>query len=977
VAYPDDLSNLPANRTDWTGAPADAPSTARISAAAANAVETAINQIEDTLGLTPQGSAASVAARLAALDTTVAGKLATSGTAADTAAVGGVTVTGTASAGLVLKATSPTAATWQADATGGGGSSITIDADGTISDGTTTIEVALDADVTALSASTTAALAAKAGTVHAHSAADITSGTLPLARGGTGGTDAATARAALGAPALTAVTAALGAPSTATTGTLVAGQMALVDATSAAIARTLPAANSVAAGTVTGVKKIDGSANVVTVSRAGGDTITGTAVGQTSRALTLAGESVELTSDGVSAWVITSTDTPSPSLTGTYAPLASPALTGNPTAPTPSAGDNDTSIATTAFAAPRPVGTPTVGQVPVVTTVSPLALGWGTLSASSNGVKRVFGAVGDMRVVTDATVTAASTTLTSPTAAFTAGDVGKTVAIPYAGADNGTLTVGRTHLTTIAAVVSATQATLASAPTKSVTAGRTITDGAINNNSSTLNSATANWTSADIGKRIVIPGAGRIRANAQRADMVTWIVAIQSATAATVLGASRATVSGRTVAIPGAWVGVGTDDTAAFTAAASVRGSIEIEPGSYMVTGELPVLSRTTWWGYGAGRSIVSYCGVGGSAWRYEGGTQNSGTITDVTFRDFEIDGSGSRVATYSSVNKGIYITNCVRLTCANMYIHDTSATAFGCDFLPDGYMVGNVIERGGAQVPELGGTAGGSGFGIGTGFFHHEAFTIIGNVVRWCGKNGIFTESQSGNIRSRGARIIGNHVEDCGFGISDRACDGTIIQGNTVVGGWPGSTGIYIGGGFVAGLYSISAQVLDNVVICDGQAEGITSITNAGDLTIRGNDIRLAGTAGIRVTTVTGGTLGTLVVDGNSCLDAQGTARGVWVADGTWDRIIIEGNRVRNCGAPATPRPAIVSGASAAAMYVRGNILWDNRGGSAGMSHGLQLTGGTVTRLVYDGNDTVGAITAQQDLTGATITTTVTNTNP
>jgi hypothetical protein len=31
------------------------------------------------------------------------------------------------------------------------------------------------------------------------------------------------------------------------------------------------------------------------------------------------------------------------------APLASPALTGNPTAPTPSPGDNDTSIATTAF----------------------------------------------------------------------------------------------------------------------------------------------------------------------------------------------------------------------------------------------------------------------------------------------------------------------------------------------------------------------------------------------------------------------------------------------------------------------------------------------------------------------------------------------------------------------------------------------------------------------------------------------------
>jgi hypothetical protein len=34
---------------------------------------------------------------------------------------------------------------------------------------------------------------------------------------------------------------------------------------------------------------------------------------------------------------------------GRYAKIASPALTGNPTAPTPAAGDNDTSIATTAF----------------------------------------------------------------------------------------------------------------------------------------------------------------------------------------------------------------------------------------------------------------------------------------------------------------------------------------------------------------------------------------------------------------------------------------------------------------------------------------------------------------------------------------------------------------------------------------------------------------------------------------------------
>jgi hypothetical protein len=39
----------------------------------------------------------------------------------------------------------------------------------------------------------------------------------------------------------------------------------------------------------------------------------------------------------------------SSTVTSTYAPLASPVLTGNPTAPTPTVGDNDTSIATTAF----------------------------------------------------------------------------------------------------------------------------------------------------------------------------------------------------------------------------------------------------------------------------------------------------------------------------------------------------------------------------------------------------------------------------------------------------------------------------------------------------------------------------------------------------------------------------------------------------------------------------------------------------
>jgi len=56
-----------------------------------------------------------------------------------------------------------------------------------------------------------------------------------------------------------------------------------------------------------------------------------------------------------------------------YAPLASPALSGNPTAPTASPGDSDTSIATTAFVANSfaPLASPALTGDPTVPTASP------------------------------------------------------------------------------------------------------------------------------------------------------------------------------------------------------------------------------------------------------------------------------------------------------------------------------------------------------------------------------------------------------------------------------------------------------------------------------------------------------------------------------------------------------------------------------------------------------------------------------
>jgi hypothetical protein len=73
-----------------------------------------------------------------------------------------------------------------------------------------------------------------------------------------------------------------------------------------------------------------------------------------------------------------------------------------------------------------------------------------------------YGAVGDCKRVTDAAMTAASTTLTSATAAFVAGDVGKLIGVYGAGA------AGVALRTTIATRVSATEVTLAVAASTTV-----------------------------------------------------------------------------------------------------------------------------------------------------------------------------------------------------------------------------------------------------------------------------------------------------------------------------------------------------------------------------------------------------------------------------------------------------------------------------------------------------------------------------
>ena len=85
------------------------------------------------------------------------------------------------------------------------------------------------------------------------------------------------------------------------------------------------------------------------------------------------------TDDGTQQILIT--DNSLSSTLNNYAPLASPALTGNPTAPTPATSDNDTSIATTAFVKAQglvPAGG-TTGQLLAKSSGSNYATTWTTV----------------------------------------------------------------------------------------------------------------------------------------------------------------------------------------------------------------------------------------------------------------------------------------------------------------------------------------------------------------------------------------------------------------------------------------------------------------------------------------------------------------------------------------------------------------------------------------------------------------------
>jgi hypothetical protein len=591
--------------------------------------------------------------------------------------------------------------------------------------------------------------------------------------------------------------------------------------------------------------------------------------------------------------------------------------------------------------------------------VTGIPSGW-----SAQGTKRTYSCAANAQVATDATCAAASTILTTTANRFVPGDTGKTIGIPYAGADNGSLTIGRTHVTTIT-YVSATQVTLAAAPTKSIAAPRTITDAAMSANSATLTSATAAFVDTDIGKELSIPGAGD-GTSAAPGNLVARIVARASGTSVTLSVQSYFAVSAKTVTIPGARIIWGTDDTAALqnaiTASAAANRELELEPGSYLTTAPLNPVDNLQLIGNGWGISVIYPVGVNFSAFRRDGTI--AAPITNVVLDNFELDGTGVTNATYDASNgKGIYTTLHKRCMLRRLYFHHTSATAIGTDFFVDSLIADCLVDHGGRQVAELGGTGGGSGIGIGTGKLGVESLTINACITKNCGKNGIFLETQSANTFSRGIRVVNCLAENCSTGMADDGTYGTVWTGVSAV--RCTSTGFAFAGGLGASQYS-KESVLSGFTAIDC-SQGVAAAT--GRVRISNGTIT-GGSAGVTLFS-TGGTavLTDLELSDVSIKLIQG--RGIVVPSAGWSRVRIRNCTVLDCGiSTTTRRPAFEAQQAIQDLSIIGCTFRDTRaGGSKMQSYGIVLGAFTYDGLVVLDNDLRGNVDGEKDIATATIT--------
>jgi hypothetical protein len=620
-----------------------------------------------------------------------------------------------------------------------------------------------------------------------------------------------------------------------------------------------------------------------------------------------------------------------------------------------------------------------------------------SLAASSDGnvisPKANYGAYGDAQQVNDCTVTT-TTTLTCATSHFVASDVGKVLAIPYAGSTDGTHVNQQTFVTSIAAYVSGTQVTLAAAPVFAVAGPRTVTDFACTNGQFVCTSATANFTQSDVGKKIVVPGTGVPISSGVGGDEPAEIAVVSSATSATLTRYSFFSLSSLTVTIPGATVIWGHDDTTALQssidAGCSSHRQVMLDVANYLTTASLVPCDNMSVTGRDSS-SIITGVGAGFATFYRIGNA--AAPVVNTSYTHFTIVGEGVRSQSYTTANKAIYTTYNVGLTIDNMNIQGTGATSIGVDTNINARITNNRVDYGGDMAAQTASYAGSACIGLGTGIVQTEDQIVDNNIVTNCGAHGIFVESQASTRWSTGIIISNNYVGwsgnvPTGDGIGDHANRGTTIEANFVE---HSGSGITVTKGFPTTFYGFDYNITGNTLLANTVGIAITAAIGGGRITnnlIAGFDPNVLsppmGINGITVTpqTATGAT--SIEIGSNLIHDLNGRCVYLAASGSTYlNNMQVTGNTIYNCGSGSTHRGGLENTAYVKNLNWQRNNVFDTRGASSTTSYGLINTG-TIDRLYISSNDTSQTLNGSINNTGTitstyapTITGTATVSNP
>jgi hypothetical protein len=597
----------------------------------------------------------------------------------------------------------------------------------------------------------------------------------------------------------------------------------------------------------------------------------------------------------------------------------------------------------------------------------------------------------DGQVITNAVnTTASSSTVTFSSAAnytFSAIDVGKYITIPGAGASGGPLN------TTITGVTSGTQITLSTAATTAVTSITNVTTTA---SSTSVTSTSGIWAAGDVGKTIIIPGAG-----ANGTTLTTTIATYVSATSITVTAAPSTSIAGTGVAsyASSTFTQLGNttfghaDDVAlqniVNNTSAAGGGTIELPSAVCVLTTGVQWATNVGLVGQGAGKSILKWISTS---------DQTTGMIYDVNgsstcsygqasmmmnpyFAYFEMDDIAGTDATYNGAAKGISIYCAVNGIYDHLYIHDTPATSLANDENMPATETNNLLVNCG-RLANGTTSVGGACIGNGSHGNPFEGWVITGNTIINPNHYGIFIETQNttslltnatitGNIIYEGAQSEGN-ISQLSCAIGNSGMLGMAITGNSVYGNSSAQTwgGVCVDGGTLQNAAAAETLIEGNFIY--GVYTGI--LVNYGPVVpktykartlINGNSIQNVYNIGIELinNTSTPGDMDGIQISNN--LISSGGSTGILLtaasAGATASNIQIYGNTIMNNATTASTnyrQSGIGFMNNVSGLDVKNNYIYDDNASTQKYAIGIE-TGVTLSNADIEGNNGTGSPTA------------------